>query len=159
MAASLRMKSEQDLKGYQIAVDACELAEVPLLVVGRGMTQVPHQRMIQDFYSQIDVLILPTGPEKEACSNVVMEALALGVPVVTTRYAGMHGQLLESGREALIVPRFSLSFAAALRRLKHDATLRGRLAAGGRRFAERYHDLDLVGRKYEHVFDAILSER
>jgi hypothetical protein len=46
-----------------------------------------------------------------------------------------------------------------LRRLKRDPTLRGSLAAGGRRFAERYHDLDLVGRKYELVFDAILSER
>jgi glycosyltransferase involved in cell wall biosynthesis len=123
------------------------------------MTRIPHERMIDEFYSQIDALVHPTGLGKEACSNVIMEALALGIPVVTTRYAGMHGQLLEHRREALVVPRFSLSFAAALHALKENEALRRRLAVGGREFAERHHDLEVVGRMYGCVFDAILQAR
>lgn len=157
MAASLRQKAEQDMKGYQLAVEACDLAGVQLHAVGRGMNRVPYDRMIQDFYSQIDVLIHPTGPGKEACSNVIMESLALGVPVITTRYAGMHGHLLANGVEALIVPRFSLSLAAAIRELRDNEALRRVLAAGGRHFAERTHDLDAVAGQYERVFDAVLG--
>jgi glycosyltransferase involved in cell wall biosynthesis len=159
MAASLRQKAEQDLKGYQLAVEACEMVGMPLLAVGRGMTHLPHDRMIEDFYSQIDVLIHATGPGKEACSNVVMESLALGIPVITTRYAGMHGSLLEHGREAMIVPRFSLSLAAALKELRGSTALRQTMAAAGRRFAERVHDLDAVARQYERVFNTVLGKQ
>lgn len=157
MAASLRNEAERELKGYPIAAEACAVADVPLLAVGRGANLVPHERMIEDFYAQIDVLVHPTGAGKEGCSNVIMEALALGIPVITTRDAGMHGQLLESGREAMVVPRSALDIAAALRALRADAALRRSLAADGRRFAERVHDLNAVARQYEAVFDSVLG--
>jgi len=157
MAASLRDKSEQELKGYHIVSEPCSAAGVPLLAVGRGMNRVPHDRMIDDFYSEIDVLVHATGPGKEACSNVIMEALALGIPVITTRHSGMHGELLENGKDALIVPRSIEGFAAALRTLQGDSALRERIAAGGRQFAERLHDLKSVARQYERVFDLVLQ--
>ena len=58
--------------------------------------------MIKDFYSNIDLLIHPVGPGREGTSNVIMEALALGVPVLTTTHAGLHGELLVDGKNALI---------------------------------------------------------
>jgi glycosyltransferase involved in cell wall biosynthesis len=156
LAASLRREKELSSKGYHIAREACEIAGVQLLAVGRGLNQVPHDRMIPDFYSQIDVLIHPTGSGKEACSNVIMEALALGIPVVTTPYAGLHGQLLRSGEDALVVSRSAADLATALKELKGDAGLRQSIGIGGRGFAERFHDLKSIARQYERVFDIVL---
>lgn len=157
MAASLKTAAQREVKGYEIARRACELTGTELLVVGRGINQLPHDQMIREFYSQIDVLIHPVGPGKEASSNVIMESLALGIPVVTTRHAGYHGQALANAVNALIVPREVDRFAEALTLLRDDADLRNKLAAAGRLFAEAHHDLDAVAREYENLFRSALA--
>lgn len=157
LSASLENAAQRRTKGLDIAERACALAGAELLVVGRGVRQLPHGALIPEFYSQIDALIHPVGAGKEASSNVIMEALALGVPVVTTRHAGFHGEALQDGLEALIAHRTAHDFAAALRALREDAELRCAIGAAGRRFAERHHSLDLISRKYERVIWSSLA--
>jgi glycosyltransferase involved in cell wall biosynthesis len=157
LAAALKTTAQREVKGYELACDACKLAGVELVVAGRGVNQIPHEQMIEDFYSKIDVLVHPVGPGKEASSNVIMESLALGIPVVTTRDAGYHGLMLAHGVNALIVPREVECFAEALISLRDDAELRNRLRTAGRAFAETHHDLDSVGREYDKVFRSALA--
>ena len=157
MAASVSNEAQRHIKGYYLATEACAAARVDLLVIGRGTKLIPHDRLLPDFWSQIDVLLHPVGAGKEASSNVIMEALAWGVPVITTRHAGFHGVALEHGREALIMRRTVAELTSAIRVLRHNPHLRDHLARGGRAFVESHHPLEKVAQQYESVIWACLQ--
>lgn len=59
----------------------------------------PSQR-VQAFLHAADVLVHPTW--YDPCSRVVLEALAAGVPVITTRYNGA-AECLTDGREGFVI--------------------------------------------------------
>ncbi len=157
LAASLKTVSQREVKGLEIATAACEIAGIELLAVGRGAHHIPHDRMASEFYSQIDVLLHPVGPGKEGSSNVIMECLALGVPVITTVHAGYHAAKLRDRHEVIFSERSSEAFAAALMELKQDGELRARLSLAGRSFVEAHHDLVSIARHYENVFRFVLG--
>jgi glycosyltransferase involved in cell wall biosynthesis len=80
---------------------------------------------MQQHYDWADVLLLPTLSEGSA--NVVHEALAAGLPVITTAHAG---DLVAHERTGLIVPvRDAHAIADAVRRLLADRGLLSRLSA------------------------------
>ena len=53
------------------------------------------------FYAAADVYVHPTF--YDSCSLAVLEALATGIPVITTRYNGA-GEIMEDGREGFVLP-------------------------------------------------------
>jgi glycosyltransferase involved in cell wall biosynthesis len=68
----------------------------------------------------------------------VVEALACGLPVVSTRVGGIP-DLLTHERDALLVPADDVeAMAGAVRRLLHEPGLAGRLSSGGRALAEAH---------------------
>lgn len=77
-----------------------------------------------------DILILPSF--MEGLPVVLMEAMALGVPVVATRVAGIP-ELVRDGTSGLLFdPADWHGLAEAISRLVEDAPLRTRLADAGR---------------------------
>jgi glycosyltransferase involved in cell wall biosynthesis len=85
-------------------------------------------------YASADLLAHPS--EIEETSNVVLEALAAGLPVAAA--ASGAGRLLEDGRTGLVVPGGDgTAWTAALRRLVRDSGLRETLGRAGRAYAER----------------------
>jgi glycosyltransferase involved in cell wall biosynthesis len=80
---------------------------------------------IECHYEWADALVLPTLSEGSA--NVVVEAMARGLPVVTTPNAG---SVIEDGLNGLLVHiRDSQALASALLRLANDEALRRRLGS------------------------------
>jgi UDP-glucose:(heptosyl)LPS alpha-1,3-glucosyltransferase len=90
-------------------------------------------------YAAADVYVQPTW--YDPCSLVVLEALAAGLPVVTTRYNGA-GELITPGREGDVLddPGDDLAWAECLSRY-FDRPRHKLMQAAARRLAER-HDLD-----------------
>jgi glycosyltransferase involved in cell wall biosynthesis len=81
-----------------------------------------------------DVFCLPS--RKEGLSIAVMEAMAMRVPVLATRIAGMP-EVIEDGQSGLLVEPFQEEpLANALARLVEDPALRARLADRARREIE-----------------------
>jgi glycosyltransferase involved in cell wall biosynthesis len=154
-AASLKSKAEIEMKGLAIAEAAAAKCGVPLLLTSKGDGQIPHDRMYADFYSKIDVLLHPVAAGREGTSNVIMEALGAGVPVITTLDAGFHGEFLFDRRTALIRRRDVDEFADAIRQIQRDAQLRNRLNREGRRFAEEHHSIERIARQYAQVFEQL----
>jgi glycosyltransferase involved in cell wall biosynthesis len=111
--------------------------------------------MIDEFYGRIDVLIHPSIAE--GSSNVIMEALALGIPVITTDEAGYHGERLTDGMNALIRPRNVEAIAGAASLLKDDERLRRQIGSGARLFALKHHEIRKVAKKYKRIIRAVLS--
>jgi glycosyltransferase involved in cell wall biosynthesis len=78
--------------------------------------------------------------DRDILPNVIKEAMAVGVPVVTTRLDGIE-ELIEDGASgALVPPGDPPSLAAKLELLLNDRHLRSRLAAGGRAVIEERFD-------------------
>jgi glycosyltransferase involved in cell wall biosynthesis len=90
---------------------------------------VAHDRL-PALYAAADVFCLPSFAE--GVPTVLMEAMAIGVPVVATNIMGVP-ELVEHERDGLLVPPARADLlAAALARLLADAGLRERFAARGR---------------------------
>ena len=118
--------------------------------------QIPHDRMPKDFYHQIDCLVLPSIDE--GCSNVVMEALACGVPVLLTK-VGFHGERLEDNTNCLFIERDIDSIMSKITLLMKVPELRAKLAFEGRLFAETNHDIDKIAQEYDRIFRLMLEGR
>jgi glycosyltransferase involved in cell wall biosynthesis len=158
-AASLKSSAEIEVKGESIARGAVARVGATLLTATKGNQQIPHDKMRSDFYSKIDVLIHPVAPGREGTSNVIMEALACGIPVVTTVNAGYHGEFLVDQRNALICDRDEEVFAEAIAALQRDERLRRRLSSEGRQFAERHHNLGTAATAYDAIAASLVAKR
>jgi glycosyltransferase involved in cell wall biosynthesis len=74
--------------------------------------------------------------------QMLMEAMASGLPVVSTRLVGIPDLVVHGRSGWLVEPRRPEDLAAALLRLAQEPELRERLAAEGRRRVEQVFNLD-----------------
>lgn len=89
-----------------------------------------------------DVLALPT--RREGFPNVVLEASACGLPVVTTDATGAVDSVIDGATGFVVGRRDARAFGAALARLVDDSALRERMGAAGRRRVEAEFDRETV---------------
>ena len=100
-----------------------------LVFLGR----VPRERIATE-YQAADIFVLPSLAEGSA--EVTYEALAMGLPVITTRAAG---SVVRDGIEGRIVPeRDARSLAEAIQELIGDRAVRDRMASAARERARDY---------------------
>ncbi len=91
---------------------------------------VPFQDDVRPFYDLFDVVVLPS--RSEGLSQALMEAMALGKPVVATR-AGGNTDLIVNGVHGLLVPpNDDAAMAEAIQHLLADRELGRRLGAAAR---------------------------
>ncbi len=83
----------------------------------------------------------------------ILEALALGTPVVATR-KGSEGLELVPGRDLLVADR-PADFAAAVVRLLGDPALRMTLSQNGRRVVEARYDWRMIGQQFNDFVEAL----
>ena len=89
------------------------------------------------YYQAADIFCTPaTG--KESFGYVVVEAMAAGTPVVATSIPGFSGVMRDGEQGFLVEPNSEESIADALRILILDRSLRQRLGADARTWAQQY---------------------
>jgi glycosyltransferase involved in cell wall biosynthesis len=114
-----------------------------------------NQDAIRSFYENADVFALPSFAE--GIPVVLMEAMAMTVPSISTRITGIP-ELIRDGVDGLLVaPSDEGELASAVARLMDDPELRQRLGCAGReRVLEKYHLTRNIERLAE-VFDRRLG--
>ncbi|HEX4129904.1 MAG TPA: glycosyltransferase family 4 protein [Pirellulales bacterium] len=107
-------------------------------------------------YAAADVYVQPTF--YDPCSLVVLEALASGLPVITSRFNGA-GELITPGQEGFILddPADHAELTNMLRRLV-DPLRRQAIGVAARRLAEE-HSLDRNCREILAVYEEIVARR
>jgi glycosyltransferase involved in cell wall biosynthesis len=110
-----------------------------------------------DLYHAMDVFVLSSL--REGLPNVVLEAMALEVPVLVTRIAGVPRLVREGVEGLLIEPGSEAELTDGLRRMLTDADLRARLAAAGRRTIEERYSFRVRMEKMRAVYDEVLGRR
>jgi colanic acid/amylovoran biosynthesis glycosyltransferase len=112
-----------------------------------------HDRVIR-YYEQSDAFVLTSFAE--GVPVVLMEAMATGLPCVSTWITGVP-ELIENGVEGLLVPPASPhAVAAAVVRLMDEPQLAERIAAQGRRKVTGAYDLARNTQRLAEVFQAHL---
>jgi glycosyltransferase involved in cell wall biosynthesis len=86
-------------------------------------------------YAAADVFVFPS--RVETLGNVVLEALASGLPVVGAAEGGTLENVRDGVNGVLCPPGDAAAFAAAIARLAADGDLRRRLSANARQWAEQ----------------------
>jgi glycosyltransferase involved in cell wall biosynthesis len=109
------------------------------------------------FYRGADVFVQPS--HFEALGNTAIEAMATGLPVVTSGVGGL-GDFCVDGRNALLhEPRSPESLARAVGRLLDDSPLRMRLADAARQTAADRFELGALLNRYEGLIAAAVRRR
>ena len=151
-------------KGFPILVRACGVLKARGVafhcrIVGEGEDRAALERLIAQLglggevelagalpFSQVlphlskaSLVAMPCVPSRlgtDGLPTVLIEALALGTPVVSTRHAGIPDLVRDGETGLLCEPGDVNGLAAAIERLLADAALRERLAAAGQALVE-----------------------
>lgn len=104
-----------------------------------------------DTYRAADLFVFPSY--REGFPTAITEALAAGLPVVTTRTRGMADHLVEERNALFVSPRDTEGLIVALERLLNDAELRERMSVANRAKVADFAP-DAVAR---HYLDALID--
>lgn len=104
---------------------------------------------------QLDIFVLPSL--SEACSNVLLEAMATGLPVVTTSVGG-NPALVEEGTTGLLVPPGdAAALAKAIIRLLEDPALAWRLGVNARNVVRSNYGLERMLSRVQALYERALG--
>ena len=117
----------------------------------------PGQPDIRPLLHQACLLVLSS--RYEALPNVVLEAMAAGLPVVATRVGGLPEVVVPGRTGWLVPPGDAPALAAALSQALGDANLREALGRTGRERAVADFSLEAMTRRYETVLSSLLKQR
>lgn len=155
--ALLRLRLPVSLCCLGIAADdGLEALAGQAVSAGHGVTFVPFQDDVRPFYAVFDVAVLPSATE--GCSQALLEAMALGVPVVATD-AGGNRDVVRHGEHGLLAGRGPGPLAAAIARLLLDAGLRERVKQAARRRVLAEFDIAKTAAATEAVYREALDRR
>jgi colanic acid/amylovoran biosynthesis glycosyltransferase len=126
-------------------------ARLPVIFYGA----LPQERVIS-LVRRAAVFCLPCvvarDGDRDGLPTSVLEAMALGVPVVTTAVNGL-AETVEHERTGLVVPeRDTTALAAAIGRLLDEPELASSLASEARRRVERCHSLERNASRLRSLF-------
>jgi len=138
----------------------------PLIMVGRRSPDVPAElpegvRISQQWahpkvmaaFRRCTLAVLPsTWPDP--CPTTVLEAMASGRPVITTRTGGMVDMVEDGVSGILVPPGDSVALAAAMRRLLADPELRTLLGKAGRERVRQF-TASSVAARIENVYQEV----
>ena len=95
--------------------------------------------------------------DRDGVPNVLVEAMACGLPVVSTTVAGIP-ELVESGENGVLVPpRDVAALAGALAALLRDPAERARMARAARRTVVEHFDLQAAAQQIADLFEKALA--
>jgi glycosyltransferase involved in cell wall biosynthesis len=158
------------LKVFKLALD--QAADLWLIVVGEGDERPKIERMIDD--SGLDERVILLGARRdipallkqratilaltsddEGFANVIIEAMAAGVPVITTP-AGDSGVIVTDGVTGFVCAADDRQgMADRIVQVVGDVTMRERLAAAGRDQVEKQYEFAMLEGRLMALFESV----
>jgi rhamnosyl/mannosyltransferase len=152
-------------KGLQYLITAMNELDAVLLVIGSGQMEVPWKSLARElnvekkvfflgdvpdselpgYYQAADVFVLPSTHRSEAYGVSLLEAMASGLPVVSTELGTGTSFVNQHGRTGLVVPAGdSLALARALHELLGDDARRRALGQCASERVEKEFSLEAM---------------
>ena len=156
-AAALLARTCPDLR-YQVIGDGPRRAELEALARARGVAGLidflGHRDDVPALLAGADLFVLPS--RSEAFPNGAIEAMAAGLPVVTSDVGGLR-DLIESGRTGVLVPTADPeALAAAIGSLVARPQEAAALGAAARHEIESRYSFDRMLRDFDALYQSAL---
>jgi rhamnosyl/mannosyltransferase len=165
-------------KGLDTLLNALpDLPEVDLKIVGDGPLMAEWQALSESlrladrvhfvgsvadedlpaWYQKADIFVLPANARSEAFGNVLLEAMATGLPCVTTEVGTGTSWVVQEGVTGRVVaPRDPTALAAAIRSLLDDPERRQRFGHTGLTRAREVFSTARLVEQVMAVYEAVL---
>ena len=114
------------------------------------------RRDIAAVLASMHVSVVPSA--SESLSNVILESMAAGVPVVATDVGG-NSELAGDGRGVLVAPNDVEALAAGLERVLADPELRTSMSGKAREFAKANFSAERIRGQYCSMYAEALARR
>lgn len=165
----LSIGSLVEKKGFDVLINACALLKRSGLIftcriIGKGKERPHLEKLVRDFglkkivqlpgamdfqlvkqeLAKATIFIMPSKPtqgDQDGLPTVLIESMAMGTPVVSTRLAGIPDLVKDGETGLLAAPGDPESLAECMAQLLRDPDLQQRLALAGRRLVEQKFDL------------------
>lgn len=160
----------------------CPSVEFEYLVVGDGPLKPTLQGLIEELHlkqevkllgwrqqeevvallSQSQVMLLPSitasDGDQEGIPVVLMEAMAMGLPVVSTWHSGIP-ELVNDGKDGFLVPEKDVeSMAQRLSLLINSPDLRAEMGLAGRKYVEENFNVHTLNHQLSDLFKKLAAK-
>lgn len=129
-------------------------AELEALAGSLGIAERVHmagfRRNVYDYIANCDVLLMPSL--HEGLPYTLLEAMALGIPVIASRVGGLAEVIQDQVTGLLIAPGDAAALGNAIQRLGAEPPLRARLGEQGRRLQQERYSLHAMTNSYLEVY-------
>jgi glycosyltransferase involved in cell wall biosynthesis len=142
-----------DIHLYIIGAGPCE-SELRVLANTQGVSNRVHflgfRRNVYDYMTHCHVLLMPSL--HEGLPYTLLEAMALGTPIVASRVGGL-AEILKDGITALLIPPGDIiALAQAIVRLHDVPGLRQQLSENARKLQQTHYSLDMMVARYIEAY-------
>src|SRR3972149_8851754 len=152
-----------------------EFKSIKLLIVGEGslveelkerakknnifdnILFIGRRRDIPEILASINIFVMPSIAE--GLPNALLEAMAMGKPIVTTEVGGIP-EIVKNGFNGLLVPpRDTLSLSKAIKRFLGNDRLAAKLGQAARDLVHDNLSIKAIAQKWQSLYVSILKEK
>jgi colanic acid/amylovoran biosynthesis glycosyltransferase len=152
---------------YEIAGDGPLKGDISRLISNLDVTDNVkllgwrRQEEILELMQEADILLAPSVCAKdgdwEGIPVVLMEALALGLPVISTQHSGIP-ELVQDGESGFLVPERDVdALTEKLEFLIQHQEIWPEMGRAGRDFVERYYDIGKLNDQLVNLYERLLD--
>ena len=165
------------VKGHHLAIEAiasgCVPQDIHLYIVGVGPREAKlralvkvcgvanrvhilgFRRNIYDYIAHCNVLLMPSL--HEGLPYTLLEAMALGIPIVASRVGGLAEIIQDENTGLLVPPEDATALSDAIRRLHDNPTLRSQLGDQARHLQQAKYSLEAMTESYLVIYRELVA--
>jgi colanic acid/amylovoran biosynthesis glycosyltransferase len=120
-----------------------------------------HQEQIIELLQEVDILLAPsvtsqTG-DREGIPGAILEALAQGLPVLSTRHSGIP-EVIQDGESGFLVPERDVeALAEKLEYLIEHPELWPEMGRKGRNYVQEHYDIEKLNDRLVEIYQRLLE--
>ncbi|PYV69221.1 MAG: hypothetical protein DMG97_22430, partial [Acidobacteria bacterium] len=158
LRAATRVSAKVPNVEFLLVGDGPLRPELERVVENLGLVDRVHflgnRRDIPAILASLDLSVLPSA--SESMSNVILESMAAGVPIIANRVGG-NPELITERNGILVPPDDDEALSAAIEALLCDKALRVELGQNARQFAQANFTLEQMRNGYERLYADLLE--
>jgi glycosyltransferase involved in cell wall biosynthesis len=168
-----------EIKGHGFFIGAAKkvlekVSDVEFLLIGDGYLQNRYQEMAQALGVRTkihflgkrndipailsDLTISVLSSTSEGLSNVILESMAAGKPVIATNVGGSPEMVVNDITGYLVPPADSSAMAGAITALLQEPDKAKAMGAAGKRLVEEKFSLRAMVHSYENLYKSLIAE-